>query len=44
MLRAYEGKYVLSEKKIRFVTALDPRKSALNDQITDVAQHVRTYF
>ena len=35
MLRTHKGKYILSEKKIRFVTAFDLIKSNNN---------VRTYF
>ena len=40
MLRTHEVKLVFSDKKIRFVTSLDP----LTDQIAEVAYNVRTYF
>ena len=31
-------------KKIRFVTALDPSKCLKQDQVTEIAPDVRTYF
>ena len=42
MLRTHEGKWVLSGKNTRFVTALDVIKCLGTGRITDISTYVRT--